>query len=394
VSAPPPDPHRHIRYITPEPGAARSIGGFDVRPDVPLPVEIEGDPERVASQGISWEAIISAMLKVLAYASENEHAGYYREFVRTVRPEIDAELTQAAIAKARARDFAIAIEILLCLEGLFPENARHAVNLALVYEERAGHERERGHEETAESNLELAFDSYRRAIEVDPDLPDARFYLAAFHLRQQNYDKAHAELSAYLALRPDDPVKKAEALTLRKEIESRNLTDDLFRGAYDFIRMGQEEKGIARITEFLAGNAKVWNAWFLLGWAHRRMRHYDEARRAFARAVELGERNVDLLNELAICSMELDDLEAARRHLEEALGIDSENVKVLSNLGVVSLREGKTHDAEVYFRLVLDIDPEDPVARDTLTRLGAPAPEAPRPESDRPDADRPEPHQL
>jgi tetratricopeptide (TPR) repeat protein len=370
------DPLGGIRYIALDPAMPRAIGQFQVRTDVPLPVEIDADPERLESSGLSWESIISAMLKILAYDPGHRDAQYFRDFVLAVRPDIDAELTQAAVAKSRSSGFEVAVEAFRALEGLFPDNARHSVNLALVYEERAEHQRQLGHEAAADADLEGAFQCYRRALAVGPELADTHLYLANFHLRQQSFGKAHAELKEYLARDPADKAKRDEAIAIVKEIEARNLVDEQFRSAYDFIRMGQEEKGIARITQFLEANPGIWNGWFLLGWAHRRLRRYGEARDAFVRALELGGKNIDILNELAICSMELGDLASTRNYLEQALRIDTENVKVLSNLGVLSLREGKPDDARACFQLVLDIDPEDPVATASLARLSGRDPSA------------------
>lgn len=376
------DPLAGIRYITLDPAMPRSIGPFQVRTDVLLPVEVDADPERLAASGLSWESIISAMLKILAYDPGHRDAQYYRDFILAVRPDIDAELTQAAVAKSHSKGFDVAVEAFRALEGLFPVSARHSVNLALVYEERAGHERQLGRETAAEEDLGMAFHCYHRALAVDPELPETHLYLANFHLRQQSFGKAHAELKEYLARGPSDAAKRDEAASIVKEIEARNLVDEQFRSAYDFIRMGQEDKGIARITRFLEANPGIWNGWFLLGWAHRRLRHYSEAKEAFVRALELGEKNIDVLNELAICTMELGELASTRAYLEQALRIDSENVKVLSNLGVLSLREGKRDDAKVFFQLVLDLDPEDPVAAASLARLAEPDASAEPPASD------------
>ena len=366
-----PDPLEGIRYMTLEPGAQRTIGDFRVRPEIPLPVEVAGGAEALAAKGLSWEAIIAAMLKILAYDRAHRHADYFREFVLAVRPDIDRELTDAGIAKSRSKGNEIATEVFLSLEGLFPAEARHSVNLAIVYEGHAAQEMQLGHEEKADRLVDLTFHAYRRALESDPDLADAHLYLANFHLRQQGFDKAHAELKAYLALEPQEGAKTREARRLVKEIETRNLMDELFKAAYDFIRLGQEEKGIQKIELFLRANPEVWNGWFLLGWAHRRLRRYDEARSAFKRVLQIGERNADIWNELAICEMELGELGEARTCLEQALAFDTENVKVLSNLAVLSMREGNGSDARTYFQLVLDADPEDPVARSALERLSA-----------------------
>jgi Flp pilus assembly protein TadD len=61
--------------------------------------------------------------------------------------------------------------------------------------------------------------------------------------------------------------------------------------------------------------------------------------------------------------MELGDYAEARRRLETALRKDPENVKIISNLGVLASKTGDTGLAAGFFRTVLELDPEDPVAR-------------------------------
>ena len=56
-------------------------------------------------------------------------------------------------------------------------------------------------------------------------------------------------------------IEKAQEIV--NDINSKNLDDELFKSAYDFIRLGQEEKGLEAIKQFLE-NPKVWNAWFCL----------------------------------------------------------------------------------------------------------------------------------
>ena len=138
--------------------------------------------------------------------------------------------------------------------------------------------------------------------------------------------------------------------------------DGLFQKAYDSIRMGHEADGIASIREFLASRPGVPNAWFLLGWANRRLGRYAEGRDAFMKALEVGSPHADLLNELAICLMELGELAESRKRLGEALALEPENTKVISNLGILSLKAGNKADALGFFRTVLEIEPDDRIA--------------------------------
>jgi Flp pilus assembly protein TadD len=61
--------------------------------------------------------------------------------------------------------------------------------------------------------------------------------------------------------------------------------------------------------------------------------------------------------------MELGDLSGAGKELETALREDPENVKIISNLGVLAGKAGDREKAAAFFRTVLELAPDDPVAR-------------------------------
>ena len=135
--------------------------------------------------------------------------------------------------------------------------------------------------------------------------------------------------------------------------------------------MGQEEKGLESIKEFLQTNPKVWNAWFMLGWALRRLGRWADAKSAFLQALELGGDNPDTYNELAICCMEMEEFKDCKKYLSEALKTEPENTKIISNLGFLELKQGNVSEAQKYFTIVLDIDPSDVIAKKTLESLEA-----------------------
>ena len=122
---------------------------------------------------------------------------------------------------------------------------------------------------------------------------------------------------------------------------------------------------------------KVWNAWFLLGWALRRQGRWEDARSAFIHCLELGQSSTpeltaaycDICNELAICCMELSQCDESRKWLTQALEQEPENIKIISNMGTLALREGRTEEAKSCFRVVLDICPGDPLAAALLKKL-------------------------
>ena len=66
--------------------------------------------------------------------------------------------------------------------------------------------------------------------------------------------------------------------------------------------------------------------------------------------------------------MELGELDESRRFLLAALEQEPENTKIISNLGMVSLRAGNTAEAAGFFKTVLEMDPNDLLAREMLQR--------------------------
>jgi Flp pilus assembly protein TadD len=364
------DPLANIIFISVPENLDRQVGDLHIDPEIMLPVEVSEGAERWDPSDLSWEQIIAAMLKILAYNPDHEHADYYRRFVLQARPEIIEELTETGVFKAKNKDFEVAEEIFRALAGLLPGDSRVELNLALLYEQRAEAAESKGDDDAAARYEDKALEAYQGLFEKDEILPEAHLNAAHFYLKRRNYDRARVHLEHYTQT-GDDEEKIEESRAIITEIDSQNLLDTLFKEAYDFIRMGKEDEGIVKIKKFLESHPEVWNAWFLLGWAYRRLEMYADARDAFLKAEEHGSDHPDTLNELAICYMELGRYEESRRRLEEALGKEPTNTKIMSNLGILALKQGNVDEAEGFFHSVLDLEPEDPIAREYLDRLQA-----------------------
>jgi Flp pilus assembly protein TadD len=339
----------------------RQIGGFTLDPAILLPVELPAGADSIPAGELKWEAIVSGALKLLAADPSHEHAGYYRRFILAVKPSIREEFTHAGILNVRNGDTEVGIEIFRALEGLFPDDAVTAMNLALAYEARARQLEKIDQEAAAERFQELAYEAYKAALAADPSEPALHYNLAYFFLHQRSFEKAREHLAVFVKTGTDEQ-RLREARKIIKEIDAQGLVDGLFQRAFDFVRMGKEEEGIACVNELLASHPKVPNAWFLLGWAQRRLGRYAEGREAFLKALELGSTHADLLNELAICHMELGELAESRKRLAEALALEPENTKVISNMGILALKRGNRDEAIGFFRTVLEIEPQDPIA--------------------------------
>jgi Flp pilus assembly protein TadD len=203
-------------------------------------------------------------------------------------------------------------------------------------------------------------------------------YAAMMKAENRDFDAALEILDILEGLAPaSEELAESRAAILEKQAAPpsadtgfSNPEDPFFHEAYASLKDDKPEEALSRIRKFLEKNPDSWNAWFLLGWALRKLGRWEDGATAFRQAKEKGGANSDIHNELAICLIEIGDLKAARRELEAALRYDPENVKIISNLGVVSLKSGNTEEAMGFFRTVLELEPEDMVAREVLGEDG------------------------
>jgi tetratricopeptide (TPR) repeat protein len=255
------------------------------------------------------------------------------------------------------------------------------LNSALFFDERAESYRRSGLEEEADACDEQAYAFYKKAMAAEPALPDAFFNAGFFYLKQHDFSRARECFETFLSLQlPEDEAdgkdtasnisyKRERAREIITDISSRNLEDELFKSAFDFISMGQEEKGLEKIKEFIQKNSGVWNAWFMLGWALRRLERWSDAKAAFLQTIACGGKNTDTYNELSICYLELGEFDECRKCLTQALAMEPENTKIMSNLGFLALREGNATQARNFFLTVLEFDPDDAIAKKALADM-------------------------
>jgi len=351
-----------------------SLGIGEVEDGFSIPVQTPGAVAKFDLGMITPESIVTGILRVLAWKPAIAQAEAYRTIATSLRPSLLAELSDAGYAKAMAKEWDIAEEIFLALTGLFPAMPEPLLDLALLREEQAKILRQESDEEGAEAQEELAHQCYSRLLSLEPPFTPAFFHAGFFYIRIHRYDRALFLLTTFVGL-SDDEEKKSQARKAAKKLEELGYLDDTFKEAYDFIRLGEDEKGLEKALAFVQRHPKVWNGWFLVGWARRKLGDWDLGAQAFLKAVELGGREADTYNELSLCQIELGRFAEARKSLEKALAAEPENVKIIVNLGALSLKTGRKGEALGFFKSALEIDPNDDVARRWIESLENEGPE-------------------
>ncbi len=359
-----------ILYIRFEGADAQSRLPSGIDASIPYPVQLQAPAVKLDPSSITIESLLAGMLRVLAWDSENENANKYRKYIKMSRPELFEELIVAGIQKAEEKDWIVAEEVFFAASGLEPERPEPYINLALMHEEHAKRLFDSGNEDEAEKEDDLAYKYYQYLLGFKDVFAPAYYHAAFFFLRKHNYDKAVSLLTSYIGMNDDEQRTRRAKLILEK-LGGMGYLDTLFKEAYDFIQMGQEEKGLEKAMQFVEKYPDVWNGWFLVGWANRRLGRWSEGAQAFHTALEKGADGADVYNELSICEIEAGDLEAARSHLERALRIEPENEKIIVNLGALAFRQGHIDEAEGFFRTSIELDPDDRIVKEWIKKIQA-----------------------
>lgn len=361
------NPLENIFYISLPDELSDSFGDFKLDKNIKLPIEtsdiINWNPEQ-----LSWEMIISAMLKILAYDTENDKISYYRDFIKHFRPNIINELTDSGIIKSKDKNYKLAEEIFLAIQGIEPENQRNRLNLAVLYEDKSDSLKTNGYSDEADEYLIVAEQKYKELLNSNSVLSDVYFNAGYFFIKIRKFNFAEECFKSFIEYSNNEE-KVSQAKATLSTYKSIIKNESIFNEAYQSILEDNEHKCISLMNTFIDDNPKVWNAWFLLGWAYRRISSFSEAEEALNTALSLNKEEADIFNELAICYMEMGDFNKCQNSLEEALKLTPEDVKIISNMGIVQLKQGNRDKAKNFFETVLALEPEDHIAKQYLETI-------------------------
>ena len=334
---------RQIEYISVPESIKNDLGAFKLDPKKKLPVQIPDGQSHLEAKDLTVENIITGMLTIIAYDEAHPNFTYYKSFIEALEPTLAEELNKAAIAKEQQKDYDFAEELFLAVYHMLPQSAS-CINLATLYSYMAVDEREKKNEEKEDEYLSRAKATLKDGLVRFGENEAILSELSSFEAYMGNLEEAKEYLERYMQVASEGE-RKQELKRVLKEINLQLEYDEKFKEAYDFVMLGMPEKALESINRFIEGNPKVWNGYFMKGWALRSAKRYSEAKEALLECIKLGESNSDIYNELSICELEGGNRELAKTYLETAADLDEENLSVVSNLALLHMMDGEMDEA-------------------------------------------------
>ena len=337
----------------------KQIENFQLDPSISIPVQLPDGKSTITNKEITIERIVAAMIKIVAWDTENEHFDYYRDFVLAAQNDAVNQLNVAAIAKEKAGDVDFSEELFIAVNNLAPQPASF-INLATHYSSQAAKKKEKSQTEY-DFFQQKAFDTLNEGLKEYKDNPDLLCEIGYFHLYQNNIEAARDSLEQYIKLADNSDKRKEQVNKMLKDINLKITDDAKLLQAYDEINLCNEDKAITLLDEFIKTNPDVWNAHFFKGWALRRQEKFEQAKPCFLEALKLGECNSEIYNELAICALEEGQRELSLFYLDTAIDLEPENITLLTNYALLNL-EDKDYDKTRYLlEKARNIDEKDPL---------------------------------
>jgi len=220
-----------------------------------------------------------------------------------------------------------------------------------------------------------------RAIEADPEYPDAYVELGRYYGAMAEPTLAKATFERWTARHPEDAdmlinagltafdaADYAQALDFFEKAAEAASVEEQKSGARTFRAntldmLGRYDEAVDAYEEVIAETPEWWEAHANLGICHARNGQPARAEAAFRRGLEDCPGSPEIRDELAAHLLaEQRDLQEALTLSEEAVALGRDEIRHLHTLGEVRLAIGDEAGAAEAYRAMLALDPENPEA--------------------------------
>jgi tetratricopeptide (TPR) repeat protein len=220
-----------------------------------------------------------------------------------------------------------------------------------------------------------------RAIETDPEYPDAYVELGRYYGAMAEPALAKATFERWTARHPEDAdmlinagltafdaADYAQALDFFEKAVEAALVEEQKSGARTFRAntldmLGRYDEAVEAYEEVIAETPEWWEAHANLGICHARNGQPARAEAAFRRGLEDCPGSPEIRDELAAHLLaERRDLHEALRLSEEAVALGRDEIRHLHTLGEARLAMGDEAGAAEAYSAMLALDPENPEA--------------------------------
>jgi len=233
-------------------------------------------------------------------------------------------------------------------------------------------------------NTEKAVETYRRAIELDPDLELHFFELGKTAFDAEEFDLAIEPFDKFLLIFPTDV--EANYLLGRSYESLENLEealqsyarvieldgkhfDALMRSAKIYRQQSHPQNALNMLDKLIAVYPENVEAHYLSGLSHLELNHVDDALASFVETARLDPNHVDAHYQSGLLYEQKGDIDNAVARYERTIELNQSNADPFLRLGRIYLKRDDKDNVIRVYELGLELEPDHPQAQYDLAAV-------------------------
>ncbi len=219
----------------------------------------------------------------------------------------------------------------------------------------------------AEAFMEESVSCYNKTLDRNPEFSLSYYKLGYYYKQNSRYLNAKAYWDKFLKY-DDNDIRKQE---IRDQLEELDYYLQ-FEEGYKLVLKGYVEKGLDKLIPLLDVFKNWWKLFFVIGVAFRQKQEYEIAKTYFKNVIELNPRQIEAINELAVCEISIGNYEDAKSYLDEGIKANPNSYELYTNRAAANIYLKNIENAEKDIEKAIGIQPDNEVAlmlKDEIKKL-------------------------
>ncbi|WP_066506703.1 tetratricopeptide repeat protein [Abyssisolibacter fermentans] len=350
----------NITFIELKPNANVTISDSKLKTNIPYPMLmnnlISEIKEKRAQDEIKLELLIEGMIYTVAVDPKFKYVKDYIDELVHIYKDIEKYLLYKGFGYLKDEKIDDALIYFKAITVINPDNAKGLYNYSLTLEKVAVNKLKYNKNKEAKIFLRESTSILEDILDIDSEF-ELTYYKLGFHYKHaKQFKKADIVWEKFLDMSKDQD--------LIEEIQTNlnAIKDDVdYEEGYNYVLMGYPQKGLEILLELKEKYTDWWNLLFMIGLAYRQLNDYSSAIKEFENVIAINPKQLDTLNELAMCYAAVGSLDSAIEKINLAIAIKPDDAELLCNRGMILLNFGKIKEAETDILKAYEINPNDEV---------------------------------
>lgn len=349
----------NISFIELKDNADIIIKDYKLNPLVPLPLIVDELINEIKGNRAQNELKISSIINGIIYSIGADVNFKYNEEYKKILYAFDKDIENYILHKSLKLIEETKIDqgmiYLRTLVNLNRNNKLGLFNYGLSLERKANIDFDNNNIKKGWVFLNEATKVFEETLDLDETFSPTYYKLGYHYMNTSQYIKAKLIWEKFIKLSDDE--------NLKEEIKDNLISIEdnvLYEEGYNEVLSGNPSKGLEKLLPLKEKYEDWWNLLFMIGLSYRMQGMYNEAKIEFENILKINQNQVDTLNELGLCLVNLGVFEEAIKNFTLALEL-REDYEILCNRGMTYLQIGKISEASIDINKAYELNPEDEI---------------------------------